>query len=197
MDSIIQEYFDASEWFYRATIGCLEAGEALPTDAETPVAIAFRVAMTALRHGVACPTWAANAVSRAWEQFEAFETESITDAFGIPSHTRRSAKRSKLLCAAIAGRVHQLREEGVPLTDGHNTDGALTIVGREFHLSPKTVEKRVEHWKKLCRATGSDPWADPPFADAAAMIANAFAEGFSTRDEDADARASAEPDPKI
>jgi hypothetical protein len=168
------ELFDASEKLYHLAIKRQKLRK-LPKDAERPEAIAFEVAMRALRHNLACPEWAARAVSQRWQEFEAFKYESLGEAFGIQNPKQRHAQQDKLLCSTIYRSVRALQDQGIPLKDSAKGDGALTTVGKKFRMSGKKVEQLMKLWRDLCRETGSDPDAEPVYGDARKLIAAAIA----------------------
>lgn len=141
-----------------------------------PEEIAFNVAMDAIKHGLVCPKWAAEAVTAAWHRFESFEVESIVEAFRIPKHRHRAAKKDNLLQSALYRNVRELQASGIPLTDGTKKGkGALSIVGERFNMSPKKVEAACTHWRKISEYAGYDPDELLKLADADNVIAGAIA----------------------
>jgi hypothetical protein len=184
MESIdaLRAWFEASRELFDCVIRELETAGQLPSDTAPPSAIAFEVAMAALRHGVACPDWAAAEVTRCWARYENYQVESISEAFQMPVNKHMAAKRSRLLCAAIARRVYQLTAAGVPLKESRTGPGALARVGTEFNISASTVANRVAEWEALCSDCGADPKQREPLADAEAMVRDAFAAGFAIAD---------------
>lgn len=182
-NEIIEALFDASESVYHSTIKFLANGNRLEAGERAPVAIAFETAMTAIEYGVPCPAWAKEAVVGAWHGFEEFRFGSISEAFQIPKHKQRAARRDELLCAAVYHRVRALQKHKIPLKDNANGKGALSIVGERYHISGKKAEKLMERWKGLCRQTGTDPNASiVGLADAKQAIAAAIARGLTAWD---------------
>lgn len=172
---ILRDWFAASEALYWATMGHLEDGQALPEGERTPTAIAFETVMTAAKHGVACPQWAASVTAERWHQFESFRFKSIGEAFEIPDHKHMHAKRDRLLCAVIYRHVRALQDQGYPLKDNAQSKGALSLVGERFHMSGSKVEFLMKEWKDLCMQTGSDPDDRPAYANPRPVIAKAIA----------------------
>lgn len=178
-DEVIQDLFDASRAVYELTVKFLSEGNHLEPGERAPVAIAFEVAMTAIKYQKPCPEWAAKAVTAAWSKFNDYECKSITDAFEIPEHKHVHAKRDQLLSAAVYHRVRALQKKGTPLKDNATGKGALSQVGDQHHMSGKKVEKLMERWKDLCRITGSDPDASLNVADAEKVVSAALAKGLA------------------
>lgn len=173
----IASLFAAYEVLYHVTLAEMAAGH-LAANAESPQRLAFSVAMLALQKRVLCPEWAAGCVSQAWERFEHFECQSLGEAFGIPDHKHAQAKRTKGMLAIVYGRVRYYRAKGSPLKDSTKGKGALALVGEEFCLSAKQVEKMLTDWRKLCRECGQDPDATPGYADATEALRKAWARGW-------------------
>lgn len=171
----LAELFKASERFYRATLAEIKAGRKLPAGAEAPQAIAFRIAMEAIKRGVRCPEWAATQVAKDWARFEDFQCGSISKAFGIPDQKHLSARRAKALQAAVYSMVRDYQSKGLPLKDNAAGKGALSIVGECMHMSPKQVERLMTMWRKLCASTGDDPDQRPAYANAKALLFDAIA----------------------
>lgn len=167
----------AAQELYEAARRVISSGKPLSSDAPVPSAIAFEAVMTAIEYALPCPDWAARETVACWHRFQYFEVETISEAFGIPEHSHRAAKRSRLLVAAIARRVYALSESGTPLRDNTSTRGAWSIVGEEFNISPRTVELRVRQWEELCSELGSDPRAKPVYGDA--LDASAWRRGWA------------------
>lgn len=179
-DYEIQKLFDASKELYFATSEWLSKGNKLESEELAPVAIAFEVAMAAIKYGVPCPEWAAISVGIAWGKFTGFKCASISEAFEIPDHKQMVAKRDRLLSSTVYRRVRALQARGIPLKDGRIGEGALSKVGAEFDMSGKKVETLMKAWKDLCKITGSNP--DAPLVgvgDAKRTVFEALARALS------------------
>ncbi|MFT3792006.1 MAG: hypothetical protein QM741_13225 [Rudaea sp.] len=189
--AVFDEYSAAAERLYKYTFEHRQKTGRLPKPAagdpraESPEEVAFGVAMCAIENGFVCPAWAAKAVAAAWKQFEDYEVASLGAAFGIPNHTNLKAKRDEQLCAVVYSRVRELQvKKRLPLTDGRQGKGALSIVADEMSLrkhsmGPKKVEALCTRWRKLCKETGHDPDERPKYADPISMIAAAIAQAIA------------------
>ncbi len=56
--------------------------------------------------------------------------------------------------------VMLLRELGHPVRDSAKQEGAYSVVGRKFNVSPQTVEKAVGEYRTRMKALGGNPDAD-------------------------------------
>lgn len=172
--------FDASERLYRAKLVELAQGRRVPRGEETPTALAFDVAMLAIKYNVQCPNWAAEVVSEAWARYMNFDCASVGEAFGIPNHKHCSAKRAELLSAAVYHAVREKQAEGIPQKDNGSIRGALSLVGDQFHMSGKKVEKLMANYRATCRELGMDPDAKLPLANAGSVVDEAWAKAWTS-----------------
>ncbi len=177
----------ALERLFNLATECRKAGNFPPPDCpdlETPEHFSFMAAMQAIDDGIPCPEWAAKVMKKQWDAFKSFEYTTLGEAFGILPHKHRKARRNELLCAAMYSAVRGLQSKKIPLNDNAASEGALSIVGREFGVSAKDVEAKMKRWRKLCATTKSDPDRDSQmYADSSAIV-QAFANGMRQWNED-------------
>lgn len=147
--------------------------ELLPYDVETPEAIAFEVAMYCIMRGEICPSWASTLVTQSWQRFHALDCNTLGEAFGIPDHKHRGAKKTDSNARLMHFEVMLLRELGLPVKDSAKQEGAYSVVGRKFNVSPQTVEKAVGEYRARMKALGDNPdanWAKDLTPDNKAML---------------------------
>jgi hypothetical protein len=137
-----------------------ELTQHFPYDIEAPEALAFEVAMHCIMRGEICPSWASRLVTKGWQRFIDLDCDTLGEAFGIPEHKRRGAKKTDSNARLMHFEVMLLRELGHPVKDSAKQEGAYSVVGRKFNVSPQSVEKAVGEYRKRMNRLGGNPDVD-------------------------------------